>query len=489
MKTIWIIGFQLCCYCSIFAQNFEYSTNCKSAYRSIFKLKLNEGATFIAKEKKENPKNFLPYFLENYSDFFKTYINDNNAQFEQFVSKVYLRLDKIKSGDKNSPYYLYTQAELYFQTALIKLKFGKYMSAVFDIKKSNELLEKNNNKFPSFSPNKKSIGLLHIIFGNIPDNYKFGASLLGLKGTSQQGVKELQQVLQDPNFPFRDEAIIEYILIQLHVEKNKDEAWNWIEDAKLPLDDNLLNYFISASVASYSGKNDKVIELLSKKPNTKDYFPIPYLDLLYGSAKLSRLDTDADKNILLFIQQNKGRSYQKEAYRKLAWFYLINGKPEQYTKYMQKVLQIKDAPTDEDKSAQHEAKMGYTPQAQLLKARILSDGAYYDKALAQMNEIKPEKLTRNRDKIEYLYRRARIYDETGKTDNAVSYYLQTIDKGKNADYYFVANACIKLGSIFEKQNKNTAAAQYYNKALLMDKDEYENSINAEAKAGLNRLNK
>lgn len=476
---------------SIFAQaqNFDFSPNCKQAYQSVFKLKINDGLTFLSSEKKQNPKNLFPYFIENYVDFFKVYINDNDVQYNQFMSKAEAHLNKLKTGDKSSPYYLYTQAEIYFQQALIKLKFGKYMSAVFDIKKSNELLEKNKTKFPAFLPNQKSLGLLHIIFGNIPDNYKFGASLLGLKGSVNLGVQELKQVLQYENFPFREEALIEYILIQLHVAKNKEAAWQWVADMKLPTDDNLLNSFIAASLASYNGKSDKVLELLAKRPTGKAFMAVPYLDLLYGTTKLSRLDADADVYIKSFLQQNKGRSYQKEANRKLAWFYLVNGKPDLYKKYMQTVLSIKDAPTDEDKAAQHEAESGYMPNAQLLKARILNDGAYYDKALMVLNEIKPEKFTRNKDKIEYLYRRARIYDDMGKTDNAVSFYLQTIDKGKNLDYYYIANACIKLGAIFERQNKNASAKKYYQMALDMDKDEYENSINAEAKAGLNRIDK
>jgi hypothetical protein len=44
-----------------------------------------------------------------------------------------------------------------------------------------------------------------------------------------------------------------------------------------------------------------------------------------------------------------------------------------------------------------------------------------------------------------------------------------------------------LGNIFEQQKKKANAIVYYKKAIDLEKDEYTNSINAEAKAGLNRL--
>ena len=128
------------CYCSSFAQNFEYNANCKQAYQAIFKLKLAEGIQILEKEKKENPKNYLPYFIENYADFLKLYVNDNDKLYNAIEPKVIVRLDKLKNGNTNSPYYLYTQADIHLQWAFCKIKFGEYLSAVFEVKKAYSML-------------------------------------------------------------------------------------------------------------------------------------------------------------------------------------------------------------------------------------------------------------------------------------------------------------------------------------------------------------
>ena len=469
------------------AQTLEYSANCKQAYQAIFKLKIAEGLQILEKEKKENPKNYLPYFIENYADFLKLYINDNEKLYSQTAPRVDARLDKLATANKNSPYYLYSQADIHLQWALCKIKFGDNLSAVFEVKKAYSMLLDNQKKYPDFKPNLKSIGLLHTIFGAVPDKYKFGAKLLGLKGSIEQGLKELNSVMQDDNFEFKEETAIMYTLLLLHLQKDKTAAWNMIEQADIPLEDNLLNYFIAATVANNTGKNEKVISILSQKPSGSEYYPFPFLDFLYGNAKLNKLDSDADVYIKKFIDKNTARSYQKEAYRKLAWYYLINDNPTLYKKYMEQILSVKAAPTDEDKSAQKEAVQNYLPNKDLLKARILFDGAYYDKALTIMNAINQSKLTGTRNQIEYYYRKARIYDELKHTDDAVKFYLLTIQKGETYNYYFAANACIKLANIFERQKKTSNAMSYYKKAIDLEKDEYNNSINAEAKAGLNRL--
>ncbi len=469
------------------AQTFEFNTSCQAAYQSIFKLKLEEAQQIIEKEKKENPKNYLIYFIENYSDFLKLYVHDYDALYEQLMPKFSTRINLIKDGNKNSPFYLYTLADIHLQSALCKIKFGDNFSAVFEVKKAFTLLQENQKKYPAFKPNIKSLGLLHTIFGAIPDNYKFGAKLLGLKGSIDQGLKELSSVIQDSTFQFKEEAIIEYTLLMLHLQKNKAAAWNMITKAEIPLKDNLLNHFIASTVASHTGKNEEVIQVLSKKPTDQSYYPFPLLDLILGKAKLNKLDPEAVVPIQKFLSTNKGRSYQKEAYQKLAWYYLIHDKPDRYKKYMQHILKIKEAPTDEDKAAHKEANQNYIPNSNLLKARLLCDGSYYNKALEIMNAISLNTLTRSRDQIEYYYRKARILDEQNNDTEAIKFYLLTIEKGAAFDYYFAANAALKLGNIYEQQKKKTAAIQYYNKALALDKDEYTNSINAEAKAGLNRV--
>ena len=141
---------------------------------------------------------------------------------------------------------------------------------------------------------------------------------------------------------------------------------------------------------------------------------------------------------------------------------------------------------DEDKSSQKAAQSNEIPNACLLKARLLFDGAYYPRALEVLGNCGYDKLT-PKEKAEYLYRKGRILHESGKIEDAVKYYLNAIKVTGDQPWYYAPNACIKLGNIYEKTGEKIKAGQYYSKALSYDDNEYQNSTDAEAKAGLNRI--
>ncbi len=46
-------------------------------------LKLNTGKLILEAEKKAHPNNLIPYFLENYIDFFTLYFNEDPAEYQR----------------------------------------------------------------------------------------------------------------------------------------------------------------------------------------------------------------------------------------------------------------------------------------------------------------------------------------------------------------------------------------------------------------------
>ncbi len=467
-------------------KNFEYNTRCQTAYQTIFKLKINEGNQLLFKERQYNRDNLLPYFLENYADFLTLYISDDATLYKKLLPKRDERLDILSEGNPKSPYYLYSQSSIYLQWAFIKIKFGDYISAVWDVKKAYSLLKTNKEKFPQFAPNDKDLALLNTLFGAIPDKYKFGAKLLGLKGDIDQGLKELGTLLKEPDMPFREEASIMYTMLLLHLGKNKDGAWKMLDQLDLKLEDNLLNYFITASVAHYTGKNDQVISILSGRPISGAYYPFPYLDYMLGNAKLNRLDRDADIFLKKFLEQYKGKNYIREANRKLAWYGLVNKRPDLYKFYMSKIPVAGNNSLDEDKAATKEALSRQTPQYDILKARLLSDGGYYSKALDALEDVEIKNL-KSDEKLEFYYRKARILDDMGQMSKAIPLYEWTIKNSSQSTTYFAPNSCIKLGNYYEVIKDKANAELYYKKAFTFTQHEYKNSIDAQAKAGLNRI--
>lgn len=474
---------------------YDFNENCRNAYASIISLKFKEGEKIIQIEKAKNPQNNIPYLLDNYIYFLTIFISEEESTFKNFEDKKDDILERLKEGDKNSPYYRYSLAQVYLQWAVVRTKFKEYVTATMEINKAYRQLEKNKEEFPNFLPNNINLGLLHTMIGTIPDNYNWAKKMVGIDGTIDQGVSEILEVLnasfkQEEFRHHKAECVFYLSFIQMNLMSNKDKTLEYlkmIENDESSLQSPMAIYAI-ARIYMNNGMNDKAIELLLNRPTGEEYFPFYYLDYITGLAKLRRLDEDASKYFYKYVINFRGINYIKDAYQKIAWHNFIHGENDLYQTNMNKVEKYGNTIVDADKQAEREAEMGILPNYHLLRGRLLFDGGYYDTAIAEltMNDS-PNFLTNTKDTLEYTYRVGRIYHEWGKSSEAIKHYKETIRLGSESEYYYAANAALKLGNIYETENDFNNAEIYYEAAQNMENEEYKNSISQKAKAGLNRI--
>ena len=117
---------------------------------------------------------------------------------------------------------------------------------------------------------------------------------------------------------------------------------------------------------------------------------------------------------------------------------------------------------DEDKTALREAKSGDAPHPLLLQARLLFDGGYLVRSYKLLNAANETYFQDTNDKLEYNYRKGRVAHSLKNYQDALKYYAQTIQKGRQNSSYFACNAALNIGMIYEGQKKKDAARQYYN---------------------------
>lgn len=473
---------------------YDFNSTCTEAYSSIISLKFKEGKELIELEKSKNPNNNIPYLLDNYIYFLTVFIGEEEAVFEELKDKKESIIERLKDGDKNSPYYRYSLAQVYLQWAVARTKFKEYVSATFEINKAYRLLEKNQKEFPDFVQNKINLGLLHTMIGTIPDNYNWVKRMVGIEGTIDEGVNEILSVLNvtlnnEQYSHYKAECLFYLSFIQINLmtsDNNTLEYLNIIESDTENLKNPIAVYALSR-IYMTSGMNDRAIDLLTHRPKGKQYYNFCYLDYLAGLAKLHRLDKDADHYFLKYLKCFNGANYIKDSYQKIAWHYFIHGYDRKYEEYMEKVLAHGNTIVDADKQAERAAEKKEKPNYYLLRARLLFDGGYYQEALTELTSSTSNYLENQRDSLEYHYRIGRIYHEWGKAEASITYYEKTIQQGAESEYYFAANSALKLGNIYEDQGEFKKAEYFYERAQSMDNKEYKNSINQKAKAGINRI--
>ena len=478
--------------------SFTFNQNCTSAYNLIISLRFNEAHRLIAIEKKESPKNAIPYYLDNYIDFLESFISEEEGQFKQYTTALAIRKHRIEQESPDSPYYKYCLATMDMQVAFTRMKFGEYIKAAGELNRAYRLLERNSIDYPDFIPQKLSLGMLHTLIGSIPEKYEWIKKATGLKGSVNQGIQEMQQVFdlsQDiPKWEYlQNETLFLLSLTSINLSANKsfsDNILKWYnkEEGQKLVRNNPLMAYCKAILCFKQGLNAQGIQALTFRAKDAKFFPFHYLDYLLGVAKLDRLDNDAWAYLINFTANFRGKNFIKSAYQRIAWNYLINGDIKKYREYMNRILLSGDNTTDSDKKALLDAQSGVMPDVHLLKAQLSFDGGYYDRALDELAAFNRDTSKTEHQYLEYLYRSGRVYHELGKIAEAIRYYNLTIEKGQDKPWYFAANAALQMGIIYENMNKYSMARSYYKKCLSMNPTEFKNSISQKAKAGLSRTN-
>ncbi|WP_428331035.1 tetratricopeptide repeat protein [Mucilaginibacter sp.] len=470
--------------------NFNYDANCVAAYKAIMSLKMDEAKLLIKKEKQLNPQNGITILLDNYVDYFSLLASENKTEYNRLKDNKGARITALEGNDKNSPYYLFSQAEIYLQWSFLKAKFGDYMSSGFDAKKAGSLLKDNSQKYPDFLPNQKSLALVNVIFGSIPASFKSVTRFLGMNGNVQTGIKQLEVLrteLPKTSYSFYNDEVIFFICsIDINVLHSKNSYNKLISYLSGMENGSLLKVYLQGYVSSKTAHNDETIAYLDTSPKSAQYIALPAINYMLGCAKLNRMENDAPLYLTKYVNEYKGTSFIKDAYLKIAYSYLLQNEPEKYEYYLSMAKNKGYVIDEKDKQALKEASDA-RPDVDLLRARFYFDGGYYAKALAQLSNKDVNSLKLQRDKIEYYYRIGRIYDNTGKDYEATLSYQKAINLGKATSYYYASSAALRIGNIYEGIKDFKKAAEYYNQALDMKNHEYQTSTDNDAKEALKRI--
>ncbi len=472
----------------------QFNPELQRAYTEIRELRINAGRQILTKEKARNlPSDGFDVYIENYADIVALLVSDDPILYKQFAENADERLGILKKMSDKMPQQRFFQAEIRLHWAFVKLKFGKQYSASWDIIKAYKLLDENARLFPDFQPTYKSLGLLHVLIGSTPQNYKWVADLLGLKGNIQQGMKEIQMVGSNQTSVFRTEAQQIELLIQANIlkysEKNNADSLALV---KAQPDDLLMNFF-GTIISMKDGRSEQAMQFLDSRPRGNQYYPFPFTDYLKAEILLEKGQyAEAEKYFKLFLGRYRGMNFLKDSYFKLYLCNWLTGNDLIAKNYINTLLKTGQTVVESDEAAQkfadNYAKNQHgEPQKILMKARLAYNGGFLNEAIQDLNSYNETSFSQLPDKVEYQYRLGKIYQKMNQFDKAIPVYERAMALNESLSLYFGAASALQMGYIYQSKNQRAKAIQYFQKALNYPKHEYKNSIDNKAKAALTAL--
>lgn len=471
---------------------YEFDKKLDLAFSSILTLHFTEAELLLQEEKTEKPGNDLRLLYLNYIDFLKAIITDGKTEFEILKKNSSIRLEELNKNKNNSssPFHLFVESEILIQQALLRIKFNEYIISAGEIRKAYKLIHNNEKLFPRFILNKKISGILNVFVGSVPQQYQWIIKYAGMDGNITDGIKELRTVylnIESTSFKSYQPEILYYIGSIYSAFSIPVDSFFLSEKILSIINSNPLVAFVFTNILMKQGENEKALDVLNSTLLQESNQSFIYLYYKRGLARLRKLDYTSSQDFEYFLIHYKGVNNIKSAYQKLAWVYLIQGDTIKYKENLRKCIENGVALNEDDKAAKEEAESPEICNVYLLRARLYFDGGYYDHSLSEITGKKIENFSYYSDQLEVTYRLGRIMQMTGKNDKAINYFEMTIKNGLSSRYYFAANSALMLGLIYEEEKQKIKAELYFKKCLSIKHEQYKNSIDQKALAGLDRI--
>ncbi|ABG59074.1 hypothetical protein CHU_1807 [Cytophaga hutchinsonii ATCC 33406] len=485
----WIHPFLLCfIFCIPSHATYYFTTELEAAYKEIVQLKFTEATKRITAEQQRDPHNGLPVYLRSLAETTQLLFSEDEQQYQILKSSESAYLKLLNANNlTTSPYHNFCLAEVKLQWAFVKMKFNDEVNGALNTKQALGLLNENLKTHPAFVPTKKSLGLLNVIIGSVPNSHAWIASSLGFKGNIEAGMNMLQEVIDSKNI-YLQEALLFKIIAEQYI-LNRDSKMESIKLLYAKNPNNILYGYLYAAILCKHSKSEEALTVIERLPENA-YESLAVIDYLHGDVLLQH-GNYVESRIYFnrFLSEFKGKNLTKDAtYKLFLSYWLMNADADANT-YWQKITSVGQTTYESDKYAHKIAQANELPNKQLAKIRLYTDGGLYEKGLEVFNETNLSDLLTKKDKIEYYYRAARLFQKSGKTKECMEYYVKviTLSTDTKNNYYFAPNSALQLGYIYV-QLKNTPQAKYYfNLAIAYKNHEYENSIEQKAKIALHEI--
>lgn len=411
-------------------------------------------------------------YLENWVDVLEMVSNQDKALY---INKLHLRekrLSLIERSHKDSPFYLFLQAEIRLQWALAQAVFDEPLAAAWNIRKAFQLLEANSRLYPDFVGNRKSLGVLQVLFGTVPTQYEWLLSLWGLSGDVSKGFQMLSEVAAGSS-SYAAEAKLWQAWLQTQLGYAAGEPATATHGK-----------WIIAAAFRKSGNSEKALQLLHDLPADAP-------SLLCWEKATALLNSGNYREALewldLFEKKHRGTDLLKDAQLKRFWCYWLQNHDTEAMAALSKIATTGRTQTEADKNAAYFAAQRPLPDKRLIKARLLTDGGYFERSMNIIQQIDIQELDKI-NRCELYYRSARNAHRLNNLPEALLNYEQCLTQAGGAVWYFLPNAALQAGIIYRDYRRDTKKARYYlSRALDYQQHPYKASIDRKAKAALKSL--
>ena len=469
---------------------YDNNLNIRLAHQELYALHPASAEKLLRAEELKNGLNGYIVFYRLYSEIISLTLSNSPEEFSKKVPVLDKYIQAIRVLPEDTPEYRMLLGEALVFTGLLNVKYDNKFSGLVDCMKGYNLLEENAQKYPSFEPDDKILGIIRIGVAFMPGVLKWGARLFNIESNPQEGLKNLATFSEySRGKPGYEEEAFLFTLAGYRLMNQEDAAITLIREKMSAFKESSILNLIAASVCTQANDAETAISLLSEISPEKLEIAFPQLLFMKGKAKLMRLDKDSDIPLLSYLKESSGDDYIKTILYDLACFSYISGDTARYLAYLGQVSEKGREFLSRDIEASFEAKKNGFPNRSLMRAELLVRGGYVHEAESELSAITDLKVISVDDKVLFHFLKGECFRLTNRVRQAESEYLNSVNAGESTGSYISQKALVYSGLMMEKNNFPKEAEEYYNSCLRFDPvgNPYSSFFRNRAKAGLIRL--
>lgn len=466
-------------------RSWKFDAVLQVVYEKILDLKTAEAIRLLDGIKDEE-RRYYKIYLQSLAESVDMLVTEDMSRFPEVLKKFKARIMQLEAENKSADN-LFLIAELNLQLGFCHLNLGENFSAILAIREAFILTRECMEKYPRYIPVLKTSGVLQVMAGAVPDKYRWFLNLLGISGSVETGQKQLN-TLSKSTVSLSSEAAILYYTIKGFISQQFEESYRGIASLMKKDEPGRLLHFIGITLLMKQSRSEEAYQLIQELDAETVGLKLVYIEYLRGEILLQKGEyLSAIETYKSFLAQYPGSSFRKDASMKIAWCYHLMNQPAAAVQWRERAKKEGKAVAEPDVYAAEMLSENSFPDERLLRIRLLTDGGYLDQARTQVLSAGRTGFTGEKDRTEFIYRKARLEHKAGNVQAAKSYYLQVIEKSAKQNWYFGASSALQLGYLFMESTDYKSAQKYFEMAIAFGNHPYKNSIDGKAKAALDRV--
>lgn len=464
------------------AMDLNWSPEQINAHQLIIRYRLADADALLS----TLPASPAKAYLLNLRDFVELVYNEDEAHFQQYTENLPVRKSWIEDLPDGSPERAFYLADMALQEALFKIKFGEYVSGLYLLLQANSQITEIQERDDQILAFLKPAGVINMLIGFTPQKYEWAVRLIGLKGDLETGEQQLTSLASSTS-PLSSEALILLGYFYAYPLRMPDEAVRCFSSVLVSQPDNLLATFMVATSLNKGHCGKAALEAMdAQSPNTWSQFPQAFY--LLGTLYLQKGSYELSREFLhQFVKTYAGKTFKKDATTKIALSYYLEGEIAAAEAWKQKALAVGSTSSEPDKNAAVILDEISEYPLHLLRARLLTDGGYWNEAGQQLAANVGSGSLGDRWICEYHYRRGRLCQLQQQQESALTSYAEALKLAENKDWYVGASSALQAGLIFKARGNDTAAVALLKKAKGFGDHPYKASIDMQADRALASL--